>query len=174
MVTKAESKLWTLYANILCLDFIEWSSRGHYETARYDQVWEEIVIANNKDSYASKANEDGFGFTTDWNKAASKADVLFLLVLDQVHMLLFIASRLGGAMISSTSNSHLLWRKPTAWLLLLDTMPSTNTSIFLTPPTLSWLLPAWSVHPSVHDTSPVLASHALFQWSRTVQVTRGL
>lgn len=45
-----------------------------------------IVIANNKDSYAAKANEDGFGFTTDWSKAASEADVLFLLVPDQVQL----------------------------------------------------------------------------------------
>jgi ketol-acid reductoisomerase len=43
-----------------------------------------IVIANNEDSYSINANEDGFGFTTDWNKAASEADVLFLLVPDQV------------------------------------------------------------------------------------------
>jgi Acetohydroxy acid isomeroreductase, NADPH-binding domain len=43
-----------------------------------------IVIANNKDSYANKADEDGFGFTSDWSKAAVEADVLFLLVPDQV------------------------------------------------------------------------------------------
>jgi ketol-acid reductoisomerase len=43
-----------------------------------------IVIANNKDSYSSKAEEDGFGFTSDWASAAAEADVLFLLVPDQV------------------------------------------------------------------------------------------
>lgn len=54
-----------------------------------------IVIANNKDSYASKAEEDGFGFTTDWGKAASEADMLFLLVPDQVRSVL--SSRTNGA-----------------------------------------------------------------------------
>lgn len=43
-----------------------------------------IVIANSKDAYASKAEEDGFGFTSDWGEAAKQADVLFLLVPDQV------------------------------------------------------------------------------------------
>jgi ketol-acid reductoisomerase len=43
-----------------------------------------IVIANTKDSYAAKAEEDGFGFTSEWAKAATDADVLFLLVPDQV------------------------------------------------------------------------------------------
>jgi hypothetical protein len=43
-----------------------------------------IVIANNKDSYSSAAEEDGFGFTADWRSAAAEADILFLLVPDQV------------------------------------------------------------------------------------------
>jgi hypothetical protein len=43
-----------------------------------------VIIANSKDSYAAKADEDGFGFTTDWADAAAEADVLFLLVPDQV------------------------------------------------------------------------------------------
>ncbi len=43
-----------------------------------------ILIANQNDSYASTAEEDGFGYTTDWADAASQADVLFLLVPDQV------------------------------------------------------------------------------------------
>lgn len=43
-----------------------------------------VVIANIKDSYAAKADEDGFGFTSSWADAAEQADVLFLLVPDQV------------------------------------------------------------------------------------------
>jgi hypothetical protein len=43
-----------------------------------------IVIANAKDSYSSKAEEDGFGFTSEWAEAAAEADVVFLLVPDQV------------------------------------------------------------------------------------------
>jgi ketol-acid reductoisomerase len=48
-----------------------------------------IIIANNKDSYASTAQDDGFGSTSDWANAASEADVLFLLVPDQVQPDLF-------------------------------------------------------------------------------------
>ncbi|KAF2477019.1 IlvN-domain-containing protein [Lindgomyces ingoldianus] len=48
-----------------------------------------IVIANIKDSYSSKAEQDGFGFTSDWKAAAAEADVLFLLVPDQVQPQLF-------------------------------------------------------------------------------------
>ena len=44
----------------------------------------QIIIANQEDSYAETAKKDGFGYTTDWADAASKADVLFLLVPDQV------------------------------------------------------------------------------------------
>jgi ketol-acid reductoisomerase len=43
-----------------------------------------IVIANNSDSYGSKAEEDGFSITSDWPEIAKEADVLFLLVPDQV------------------------------------------------------------------------------------------
>lgn len=43
-----------------------------------------IIIANQEDSYAKTADEDGFGHTTDWADAASQADVLFILVPDQV------------------------------------------------------------------------------------------
>ena len=43
-----------------------------------------IIIANQEDNYAKTADEDGFGYTTDWADAASQADVLFLLVPDQV------------------------------------------------------------------------------------------
>ena len=39
-----------------------------------------VIVANQKDSYASTADEDGFGYTEDWAYAASQADVLFLLV----------------------------------------------------------------------------------------------
>ena len=38
-----------------------------------------IVIANNKDSYSSKAEEDSFGFASDRATAAAEADILFLL-----------------------------------------------------------------------------------------------
>ena len=48
-----------------------------------------IIIANKNDSYARKAEEDGLGFTSDWQSAASEADVLFLLVPDQVQPKLF-------------------------------------------------------------------------------------
>ncbi|KAI9656130.1 MAG: hypothetical protein M1831_004701 [Alyxoria varia] len=48
-----------------------------------------IVIANHKDEYAATADEDGFGSTTDWASAAAQADVLFLLVPDQVQPELF-------------------------------------------------------------------------------------
>lgn len=43
-----------------------------------------IIVANQKDSYASTAEEDGFGYTANWAEVASQADVLFLLVPDQV------------------------------------------------------------------------------------------
>ena len=43
-----------------------------------------IIIANQEDSYAKTADEDGLGHTTDWADAASQADVLFILVPDQV------------------------------------------------------------------------------------------
>jgi ketol-acid reductoisomerase len=43
-----------------------------------------IVIANNKDDYGSQAEEDGFEVTSDWESIAKEADILFLLVPDQV------------------------------------------------------------------------------------------
>ena len=43
-----------------------------------------IIIANQKDNYGTTADTDGFGFTSDWADAAAQADVLFLLVPDQV------------------------------------------------------------------------------------------
>ena len=43
-----------------------------------------IIIANQKDKYGTTADEDGFGFTSDWEAVAKQADVLFLLVPDQV------------------------------------------------------------------------------------------
>ena len=48
-----------------------------------------IIIANKNDGYSKTAEADGFGFTTDWQSAASEADVLFLLVPDQVQPKLF-------------------------------------------------------------------------------------
>lgn len=44
----------------------------------------EILVANQEDSYAGAADKDGFNYTSDWADAAAKADVLFLLVPDQV------------------------------------------------------------------------------------------
>ena len=44
-----------------------------------------IKIANPRDSYAKTAEEDGFGYTSEWAAAAAEADVLFLLVPDQVN-----------------------------------------------------------------------------------------
>ncbi|KAF2183147.1 IlvN-domain-containing protein [Zopfia rhizophila CBS 207.26] len=48
-----------------------------------------IIIANIRDSYSSRAERDGFGFTSDWMQVAAEADVLFLLVPDQVQPKLF-------------------------------------------------------------------------------------
>jgi ketol-acid reductoisomerase len=45
-----------------------------------------IIIANNQDSYAETAKEDGFDPTTSWTDAAAQADVLFLLVPDEVRI----------------------------------------------------------------------------------------
>lgn len=42
------------------------------------------IVAENKDSYSSKAEEDSFGFTSDRATTAAEADILFLLVPDQV------------------------------------------------------------------------------------------
>ncbi|KAI9893400.1 MAG: hypothetical protein M1814_006697 [Vezdaea aestivalis] len=47
------------------------------------------LVANPPDSYFKRALEDGFEATTDWAHAASVADVLFLLVPDQVQPRLF-------------------------------------------------------------------------------------
>ena len=43
-----------------------------------------IVVANQEDEYAQTADTDKFGHTSDWASAAAEADVLFLLVPDQV------------------------------------------------------------------------------------------
>ena len=43
-----------------------------------------IVIANKDDSYAETAKKDGFEPTSKWADAAAQADVLFLLVPDEV------------------------------------------------------------------------------------------
>lgn len=51
--------------------------------SEFRSSWE-IIIANQEDSYATTAEKDGFGYTTNWAEAAAKADVLFLLVPDQV------------------------------------------------------------------------------------------
>lgn len=47
----------------------------------------EILIANQDDSYKASADKDGFSYTSDWADAASRADVLFLLVPDQVYLI---------------------------------------------------------------------------------------
>lgn len=43
-----------------------------------------IIIANKEDSYAETAKKDGFDPTSGWADAAAQADVLFLLVPDEV------------------------------------------------------------------------------------------
>ena len=45
-----------------------------------------IVIANQNDSYAETAKKDGFDPTSNWADAAAEADVVLLLVPDQVSM----------------------------------------------------------------------------------------
>ena len=50
-----------------------------------------ILIANPPDSFSKKAETDGFESTTDWAHAASIADILFLLVPDQIQPKLFKA-----------------------------------------------------------------------------------
>lgn len=45
-----------------------------------------IVIANKEDNYAETAKKDGFDPTSDWAEAAAQADVVFLLVPDEVCM----------------------------------------------------------------------------------------
>lgn len=57
--------------------------RDTFKTEKVSPV-PRIIIANNKDSYSSKAEEDSFGFTSGRATAAAEADILFLLVPDQV------------------------------------------------------------------------------------------
>ena len=44
----------------------------------------QVIIANRKDTYAEKAAADGMTYKHDFADASSKADVLFLLVPDEV------------------------------------------------------------------------------------------
>jgi ketol-acid reductoisomerase len=46
-----------------------------------------IVIANQEDSFAETATKDGFDPTSSWADAAAVANVVFLLVPDQVSIL---------------------------------------------------------------------------------------
>jgi len=50
---------------------------------------EQIIIANRPDSYAEDAKSKGFNVEHDFTKAASAADVLFLLIPDQVQPRVF-------------------------------------------------------------------------------------
>lgn len=50
---------------------------------------DKIIIANREDDYAVDAKSKGFNVTHDFGKAAEVADVLFLLVPDQVQSTLF-------------------------------------------------------------------------------------
>ncbi|KAJ8515374.1 hypothetical protein ONZ45_g7208 [Pleurotus djamor] len=50
---------------------------------------EDIIIANREDSYAEDAKSKGFTVVHDFAKAASVADVLFLLIPDQVQPRVF-------------------------------------------------------------------------------------
>jgi ketol-acid reductoisomerase len=54
------------------------------DTTKAQGTTVKIVIANRKDDYASTADQDGFGSTDDWAAVAKEADVLFLLVPDEV------------------------------------------------------------------------------------------
>jgi ketol-acid reductoisomerase len=54
------------------------------DTTKAQGTTVKIVIANRKDDYASTADKDGFGSTDDWAAVAKEADVLFLLVPDEV------------------------------------------------------------------------------------------
>jgi ketol-acid reductoisomerase len=62
-----------------------------------------IVIANNSDSYGSKAEEDGFAVTSDWPEIAKEADVLFLLVPDQVRQCASSSVDTNSISLGSTS-----------------------------------------------------------------------
>lgn len=64
-----------------------------------------IVVANRDDAYASTAAEDGFGSSADWSKIAQQADVLFLLVPDQVSHGLGEAKAIEVALMSSRSDT---------------------------------------------------------------------
>ncbi|KAK9319976.1 ketol-acid reductoisomerase [Lipomyces orientalis] len=67
------------------------------DTLKYAKTDATILIANLKDSYAARAHEDGFEVTQDWAKATALADVIFLLIPDQVQPKLF-NSKIGPSM----------------------------------------------------------------------------
>jgi len=73
-----------------------------------------ILIANRQDAYAKSAAEASFPVENDFAKAASVADVLFLLVPDQVQSALFnthIAPNLKhGASIIVASGYNVFYR----------------------------------------------------------------
>jgi len=50
---------------------------------------DKIIVANRDDSYAANAQSKGFNVTSDFGKAAEAADVLFLLIPDQVQPRVF-------------------------------------------------------------------------------------
>ncbi|KAI9724288.1 MAG: hypothetical protein M1828_003712 [Chrysothrix sp. TS-e1954] len=73
-----------------------------------------IVVANIDDAYGHTADEDGFCRTTDWTMAARQADVLMLLVPDQVQPRIFneeIAPTLKeGANVIVASGYNVMYR----------------------------------------------------------------
>lgn len=72
--------------------FVGYGNQGRAQAQNLRDTYKEagvdgppkIVVANQKDNYSSAVEEDGFGLITDWAAAAKQADVLFLLVPDQV------------------------------------------------------------------------------------------
>ena len=96
--------------------FIGYGNQGRAQALNLHDTFKEegiesppkIVIANQNDSYASTAEKDGFRFTTDWAAAAKQADVLFLLVPDQV---------CPHSQIKTVASAHTVsWTGPTAAL----------------------------------------------------------
>ncbi|KAI5121258.1 hypothetical protein M0805_002303 [Coniferiporia weirii] len=82
-----------------------------------------ILIANREDSYVEDAKSKGFNITHDFAKAAEVADVLFLLVPDQVQPRIFnqqVAPHLKeGCTIVVASGYNVFYK-------LLSTPPSSN------------------------------------------------
>ncbi|KAI9656437.1 MAG: hypothetical protein M1829_000396 [Trizodia sp. TS-e1964] len=74
-----------------------------------------ILVANPTDEFGSRASADGFEGTADWAAAAARADVLFLLVPDQVQPRLFnthfAPSLKSGCTIVVASGYNVFYKK---------------------------------------------------------------